>query len=143
MRRETAKVELNEIGQIALTVHDLALSTAFYRDTLGMKFLYDAGTMAFFQCGAVRLMIGVGERPRGTTGTIVYFKVEDIQATAAELRARSVEFVRAPHCVTRQEDHELWMAFIKDPEGNTLGLMCEVTGEVGVVPPSGLTRGWA
>ena len=126
MGGETGKLELKEIGQIALTVHDLALSTAFYRDVLGMEFLYDAGTMAFFQCGSVRLMIGVGERPRGTTGTIVYFKVDDIQATAAELRSRKVEFVRTPHCVTRSTGQEVWMAFIKDPEGNTLGLICEI-----------------
>jgi methylmalonyl-CoA/ethylmalonyl-CoA epimerase len=74
----------------------------------------------------VRLMIGVGERPRGTTGTIVYFKVKDIEATAAELRTRKVEFVRTPHCITRANGQEVWLAFIKDPEGNTLGLISEV-----------------
>ncbi len=121
-----AKVSLGEIGQIAMTVHDLAASTEFYRDVLGMQFLYDAGTMAFFQCGSVRLLIGVGERPAGPTGTIVYFKVEDIRATADELMAKAVNFIRAPHCVAKMPDHELWMAFIKDPEGNTLGLMSEV-----------------
>ena len=62
----------------------------------------------------------------GPTGTIVYFKVDDIQATCNQLLARGVNFVRAPHCVARMPDHDLWMAFIKDPEGNTLGLMCEV-----------------
>ena len=89
---EMVQVALGEIGQIALTVHDLAASTVFYRDVLGMKFLYDAGTMAFFQCGPVRLLIGVGERSMGTNGTIVYFRVKDLEDTYAVLRERGVNF---------------------------------------------------
>jgi methylmalonyl-CoA/ethylmalonyl-CoA epimerase len=123
---EGTGVRLGEIGQIALTVHDLERSTAFYRDILGMEFLFDAGTMAFLQCGTVRLMLGVGERTQGRTDTIVYFKVDELEAIAAVLRARGVKFERAPHCVAKQPDHELWMAFLCDPEGNTLGLMSEV-----------------
>jgi methylmalonyl-CoA/ethylmalonyl-CoA epimerase len=119
-------VALEEIGQIALTVHDLAQSTKFYRDVLGMKFLFDAGTMAFFQCGSVRLMIGIGERPSSPTGTILYFKVPEIVSACATLKGRGVEFVQGAHCVAKMPDHELWMAFVKDPEGNTLGLMSEV-----------------
>jgi methylmalonyl-CoA/ethylmalonyl-CoA epimerase len=119
-------VALEEIGQIGLTVHDLARSTQFYRDVLGMKFLFDAGTMAFFQCGPVRLMIGIGERPASPTGTILYFKVPEIVSTCATLKGRGVEFVQGAHCVAKMPDHELWMAFVKDPEGNTLGLMSEV-----------------
>ena len=128
---EMKQVELGEIGQIALTVHDLAASTAFYRDVLGMQFLFDTGTMAFFMCGPVRLLIGVGERGIGTNGTIVYFRVSDLRGTFMALQARGVIFLRTPHCVAKREDHELWMAFLKDPEGNTLGLMSEVpNGEV-------------
>ncbi len=123
---EMVQVALGEIGQIALTVNDLAASTVFYRDVLGMKFLYDAGTMAFFQCGPVRFLIGVGERSVGTNGTIVYFRVKDLEDTYAVLRERGVNFIRTPHCVAKREEHELWMAFLKDPEGNTLGLMSEV-----------------
>ena len=91
-----------------------------------MKFLFDAGTMAFFQCGPVRLMIGVGERPSSPTGTILYFKVQDIEATCATLKRRHVHFVEGAHCVAKMPDHELWMAFVKDPDGNALGLMSEV-----------------
>src|ERR1700733_12095543 len=94
-----AKVEFDRIGQVALTVTDLARAKEFYGNTLGMRFLFDAGTMAFFQCGDIRLLIGVAvkEEPRG--GTIVYFKVEDIHAVHENLRARGVEFVDTPHMI--------------------------------------------
>lgn len=91
-----------------------------------MKFLFDAGTMAFFQCGTVRLMIGTGEQPESSGGIILYFKVEDIQVTHAALKDRGVAFVQPPHLVARMPDHELWLAFLKDPDDNTLALMSEV-----------------
>jgi methylmalonyl-CoA/ethylmalonyl-CoA epimerase len=119
-------VPLNDIGQIALTVRDLARAKDFYQKTLGMRFLFDAGTMAFFQCGAVRLMIGLSEEAVPIGGTILYFRVSDIQKVHEELMEKGVEFVQPPHLVARMPDHELWIAFLKDPEGNTLGLMCEV-----------------
>jgi methylmalonyl-CoA/ethylmalonyl-CoA epimerase len=119
-------VHLNEIGQIALTVRDLARAKDFYQNTLGMRFLFDAGTMAFFQCGAVRLMIGLSEEPVPIGGTILYFKVPDIQKVHGALIEQGVAFVQSPHLVARMPDHELWMAFLKDPEGNTLGLISEV-----------------
>jgi methylmalonyl-CoA/ethylmalonyl-CoA epimerase len=119
-------VQLNEIGQIGLTVRDLARAKDFYQNTLGMKLLFDAGTMAFFQCGAVRLMVGLSEESVAIGGTILYFRVPDIQKVHDVLVERGVAFVQPPHLVARMPDHELWMAFLKDPEGNTLGLMSEV-----------------
>lgn len=121
-------VHLDTIGQIALTVRDLARSKQFYRDVLGMKFLFDAGQMAFFQCGSIRLMIGTGEpgAPVAPPSTILYFKVEDIQATYAALQAQSVPFLQEPHLVARMTGHDLWMAFLKDPDGNVLALMSEI-----------------
>jgi methylmalonyl-CoA/ethylmalonyl-CoA epimerase len=119
-------VQLNDIGQIALTVRDLGRAKDFYQNTLGMRFLFDAGTMAFFQCGAIRLMIGLSEEAVPIGGTILYFKVSDIQKVHGVLVGKGVTFVQPPHLVARMPDHELWMAFLKDPEGNTLGLMSEV-----------------
>ena len=119
------RVQLDEIGQIALTVTDLARAKEFYRDTLGMRFLFDAGTMAFFQCGTVRLMIGVAEGVVAGSGTILYFKVPDIQTAHRVLQAKGAEFIDEPHLVARMPDHDLWMVFLKDPDGNTLGLMSE------------------
>ena len=120
------RVQLNDIGQIGLTVRDLARARDFYHKTLGMRLLFDAGTMAFFQCGAVRLMIGLAEQPTPVGGTILYFRVEDIQGVYGVLKARQVEFVQPPHLVARMPDHELWMAIFKDTDGNTLALMSEV-----------------
>ena len=123
---EIAAVHLDEIGQIALTVRDLAESKRFYQDVLGMKFLFDAGTMAFFQCGSIRLMIGLAEKPVTPAGTILYFRVAEIQGLAAALKASGVEFVQEPQFVAKMPDHDLWIGFLKDPSENTLGLMSEV-----------------
>jgi methylmalonyl-CoA/ethylmalonyl-CoA epimerase len=119
-------VPLREIGQVAITVDDLSRARDFYRDVLGMPMLFDAGAMAFFQCGSVRLMLGLAEKPEPRGGTILYFRVGDLTQTHAELEAKGVVFVQPPHLVARMPDYELWMAFLKDPEGNVLGLMQEV-----------------
>lgn len=130
-------VHLEEIGQIAVTVANLEEAKAFYRDVLGMRFLFDAGTMAFFQCGTVRLLIGAsepgagGKPAAGMDGTILYFRVTDIQAVHAALRGKGVAFVQGPHLVARMKSHDLWLAFLKDPAGNALGLMEERTRNTG------------
>jgi len=122
-------VHLDEIGQVALTVTNLKEAKVFYREVLGMRFLFEAGTMAFFQCGSVRLMIGTADAAdasRQPFGTILYFRVADLKATCATLKNNAVAMVQEPHLVARMRSHDLWMAFIEDPSGNTLGLMSEV-----------------
>ncbi len=119
-------IQLECIGQIALTVRDLAESKRFYQETLGMKFLFDADSMVFFQCGTVRLMIGLSKKPVTPEGTIVYFRVAEIEAICAALKVHGVEFVQDAHLVAKMPEYDLWMAFLKDPSGNTLGLMSEV-----------------
>jgi catechol 2,3-dioxygenase-like lactoylglutathione lyase family enzyme len=126
-------VRLDDIGQIALTVANLDEARAFYRDVLGMRFLFDAGTMAFFQCGTVRLLVGTGEQPASAGGAILYFRVPDIHTASAALKDKGVVFMQEPHLVARMTSHDLWLAFLKDPAGNTLALMSEVarSGEAG------------
>jgi methylmalonyl-CoA/ethylmalonyl-CoA epimerase len=128
MKGAAMSVHLEEIGQIAVTVKDLARAKTFYRDVLGMKFVFDAGTMAFFQCGSVRLLLGTAEpgKEERAGGTILYFKVSYIQAVCNSLRLRGVELVQDAHVVAKMPDHTLWMAFLRDSEGNVLGLMEEV-----------------
>ena len=123
---EQTAVILQDVAQIAFTVPDLEEAKAFYRDVLELRFLFDAGTMSFFQCGTVRIMVGVGERAPGSGETIVYFRVEDLEQTAQILQSRGVRFAQEPHLVARMKSHDLWMAFLKDPAGNTFGLMSEV-----------------
>jgi methylmalonyl-CoA/ethylmalonyl-CoA epimerase len=125
---ETTKplVHLDKIGQIAITVQDLARSKDFYQNTLGMKFLFEAGNMAFFQCCEIRFMIGTSPTPVAPGGTILYFKVLDIHVAHAKLAGHGVAFTHAPQLVAKLPEHDLWMAFLNDPDGNPLALMSEV-----------------
>jgi methylmalonyl-CoA/ethylmalonyl-CoA epimerase len=118
---------LSAIGQIAMPVRDPARATAFYRDVLRLPFLFAAPPLAFFDCAGIRLMLTVPESAEHDhPGSILYFRVADIVAAHAELSARGVRFTGSPHRVARLSDHELWLAFFADGEGNTLALMSEV-----------------
>ena len=117
----------SRIGQIAVVVHDLARATAFYRDTLGMRFLFDAPPqMAFFDCGGIRVMLSLPEGAEfDHPGSIIYYTVDDIQAAAAVLESRGVAFDGPPHVVARLPHADLWMAFFRDPDRNVLAMMSE------------------
>ena len=118
---------IQDIGQIAIRTHDLPTAVEFYRDRLGLEFLFDAGHMAFFRCGDVRLMLAVPENADvDHPSSIVYFRVGDIQSSHTELSARGVPFDDDPRLIARMPDHDLWMAFFRDPDDNLLGLMAEV-----------------
>jgi predicted enzyme related to lactoylglutathione lyase len=115
------------IGQIAITAHDLQRAVAFYRDTLGLPFLFEVPKMAFFDAGGVRLMLGVPEEPRfDHPASIIYYRVADIEAAAKQIAAKGASFLAPPHMVAKLPDHDLWIAFLNDSEGNTLALMSEV-----------------
>ncbi len=123
----TPSLSISQIAQISIIVHDLDRAVAFYRDTLGMKFLFQAPKMAFFDCGGVRLYLGLPEEEKfDHPGSILYYKVDDINAAWETLRERGAELVREPHFLAKMPDHDLWLAFFKDSEGNTLALMSEV-----------------
>lgn len=119
---------LERIGQIAITVRDLERAIRFYRDTLGMRLLFQAPPqMAFFDCGGVRLLIGVPEGPEHNhPASIIYYRVDDIRAAHDTLRERGVTFVTPPHLVAKLPDHDLWLADFRDSEENILALMSEV-----------------
>lgn len=119
-------VILEKIGQIAITVDDLARARVFYQNTLGMKFLFDAGNLAFFKCGDIRLMLSTTDKPGPRGGTILYFQVSDIHATYSTLQHRGVTFIDKPHLIAKMPGHDLWMVFLNDSESNTIGIMCEI-----------------
>ena len=115
------------VGQLLIPVEDLERGTAFYRDTLGLPFLFTAPPqMSFFQAGKVRLLIGVPEagQPR-QRGSQIYFQVADINAVFKTLAERGVSFRAEPHVVHRTPTVELWLAEFTDPDGNQLALMGE------------------
>jgi methylmalonyl-CoA/ethylmalonyl-CoA epimerase len=120
-------LEITGIGQIAVNVQDLARATAFYRDTLGMRLLYEFPGLAFFDCGGVRLMLSRAEKPEfdHLTSTI-YYRVADIQQSWRMMTDAGVKIEHEPELIARMSDHDLWMCFIRDTENNILGLMAEV-----------------
>jgi catechol 2,3-dioxygenase-like lactoylglutathione lyase family enzyme len=116
---------INGIAQIALSVRDLPGAIKFYRDALGLKHLFDAAGMSFFDVAGVRLMLSAQGGEPGTRSTIVYLKVDDANTAHAQLAARDVRFEQPPHVIGRTPTSEVWLAFCLDPDGNLLGLMSE------------------
>ena len=128
MSDSPSTLHLDQIGQIAMPVRDVEKAIAFYRDVLGMRFLFKAPPgLGFFDCAGVRLML---DQPAGAQagahGSVLYYEVPDIQDAFATLTERGVAFEGKPHLIAKMPDHELWMAFFRDLDGNLLALMSEV-----------------
>ena len=118
---------LDQIGQIAMPVRDVEKAIAFYRDVLGMRFLFKAPPgLGFFDCAGVRLMLDGPAAAQAGHGSVLYYKVPDLPDAFATLTGRGVAFEGKPHLIAKMPDHELWMAFFRDPDGNLLALMAEV-----------------
>ena len=115
------------VGQLHITVSDLDASVRWYRDVLGLPHLFtvEGRPMAFLQAGSVRLYLGATEDERFRSRPVVYYDVEDVDASYAEVTGRGAESLSTPHVVHRDGDTELWMAFVADPDGNPVGLMAE------------------
>lgn len=117
---------LARIGQISITVHNVEQAVAFYRDKLGMRHLFTVPNMAFFDCGGVRLMLGIPDKPElDHPSSILYFKVDEIHSAHKTLAARDVRFEGEPHLVAKMGTYDLWMAFFRDSENNLMSLMSE------------------
>lgn len=131
-------MNLGPLGQIAVTVRHIERATTFYASAIGLRLLFRAGGLSFFDCGGLRLMLS---EPEGTVGPVpadappvpptrppafvLYFKVDDIEAAQRDLAARGVPFTGTPHVVARMPDHDLWLTDFHDNEGNMLALMEE------------------
>lgn len=124
---QLSATRLSTIGQVAMPVKDLARAVEFYRDRLGLRFLFQAPPgLAFFDCGGVRLLVEVPQdKEFAHAGSVLYFKVDDINQAFGDLTSRGVAFRGEPHLIAKMPDHELWMAFFDDGEGNTHALMHE------------------
>lgn len=116
------------VGQLLIPVSDLDRAIPYYRDTLGLKYLFSAPPqMSFFHAGNVRLLVGVPEGAQARApGSAVYFKVSDIHAVHATLKQRGVEFPSDPKLIHKTPESELWLVEFRDPDGNQLALMSEV-----------------
>lgn len=119
--------KLSEIGQIAITVSDVSQALEFYRDVLGLEFLFSpAPSLAFLSAGSVRIMLST---PQGAgavgANSVLYFKVKDIESVFTSIVDRGAKLERAPQMAAQMPDHALWIGFVRDPDGNLVGLMEE------------------
>ncbi len=125
-------VRPSRVAQIAIVVRDLDRAKAFYRDLLGLEWLFDAPPgLSFFQCGEVRLMLSPPEGPETACLSIIYYQVEDVAAAHRALAEADVPFESEPHVVAKLGSNDLWLAICRDPEGNMVGLMSERIADAG------------
>ena len=118
---------LSQIEQIALPVKDLERAQAFYQSKLGMKFLFRAGDLLFFDCDGIRLLLSLPEAEEPVNyASIIYFKVHDIHQAHQTLIRQGVAFVDAPHLIANMGDYDNWMAFFRDSEQNTLAITSDI-----------------
>lgn len=119
-------VKPTRIAQIAVTVRNVERAKAFYRDMLGLTWLFDAPPgLTFFQCGETRLMLSQPEGPETAGNSILYYGVDDIEAAHRSLADQGVAFEEVPRCIAKVGDKDVWLAVCRDSEGNLLGLMSE------------------
>lgn len=123
----TAATMPSAVGQIAINIKDLGRAVAFYRDVVGLEMLFEVPpTMAFFGCGGVRLMLSAPSEERyDHPSSVIYFRVDDLQGAYDGMVSHGAKFLEPPHLIARMPDHELWMAFFEDTEGNINALMSE------------------
>ncbi len=127
MSEAPVKMEISKLGQVAIRVRDIHLATTFYRDVLGLPFLFTTGKLSFFDCAGVRLMLTLPEKAEfDHPGSILYFTVADIRSAHQQMLGKKVRFEDEPHMIARMPAHDLWMCFFRDSEDNVLALMSEV-----------------
>ena len=127
MNTANPPIAISRLGQIAINVHDPERAVSFYRDILGLPLLFTAGSLAFFDCGGLRLMLTRPEKPEfDHPSSVLYFTVPDIASAHQEMRRRGVRFEDEPHLIAQMPKYDLWMVFFRDSEQNLLALMCEM-----------------
>ncbi len=113
-----------KLGQVALAVKDLPDAVAFHRDILGLPLLFEVPNLAFFDLGGVRLMLSAAEGEH--QDCVLYYRVDDINSAWRDVLAKGATPGKEPHMIAKMPDHELWLAFVRDPENRMVSLMSEV-----------------
>jgi len=115
---------IDRVIQLSIPVRDLPRATAFYRDVVGLKLLFEVPNMAFFDCGGIRLLVGIGEVAPKNAGCSIYFNTAEITAEVVRLRENGVEMEEAVR-IAQLADRDVWLAHFYDPDGNLMSLMSE------------------
>ena len=127
MNQNQSGLSLGRIRQIAIVVKDLERAKNFYRDVLGLKFLFEVPNLVFFDADGIRLMLGKAETPEiERSSSVLYYLVPDIKGSHRILEEKGVEVLAPPNIVAPMPDHDLWLSDYKDSEGNIFALMSEV-----------------
>lgn len=115
------------LAQVHVSVTDIDRSVAFYRDTLGIPFLFQlpGQSMALLSTGDMPLYLAVPESPESASRVLLHFPVDDINAEHARLAAAGVPVIDKPHVVHRDGTTELWMSFLREPDGHKIALIQE------------------
>lgn len=118
---------IQNVGQIGIPVKDINRAVDFYQEKLGLQLLFNTGRLAFLDCDGLRIMLTLPEADEfDHPSSVIYFTVENIQDSFADLKQKDVTFIDEPHVVGKMGQTEIWMAFFKDTEGNTHAIMSEV-----------------
>lgn len=119
---------IKRVGQVSIPVHNIEKSVTFYKEKLGLLVLYEGENMALLECSGLRLILSLPEKAEfDHPSSIIYFEVQDIQMAYERLLEKGIAFTQKPHCIAKMENIETWMAFFRDPDGNTQAIMSEVT----------------
>ena len=124
------KVALSKVRQVALPVRDIGEATRFYRDTLGLRHLFDAPpALSFFDCGGVQLMLA-GPGGQGKDGeqqhAVLFYDTSDIKDTHAKIKSSGAKSFEEPRVIARMNGREIWISSLSDGQGNVVGLMSDV-----------------
>ena len=120
----STSIQLGTIGQVSLSIRDVARAERFYGETLGLPHVFTFGDLAFFDAAGIRLYLHRKDEADWRPSSTLYFLVDEIHAAQEALAAKGVHFTGAPHVIfTHDDGTEEWMTFFEDGEGNTLALM--------------------
>jgi predicted enzyme related to lactoylglutathione lyase len=115
------------LAQLVIGAEDLAQSRRFYLEVMGLQHIFDGPQVAAFALGGVRLLLTTrpGFKAPEQQGVIPYLSCIGIEKRHAELLAAGAPDAGKPHRIAELGEIEVWIAFVRDPSGNMIGLIEE------------------
>jgi catechol 2,3-dioxygenase-like lactoylglutathione lyase family enzyme len=117
----------NEMIMAFVGVSNADKARAFYRDSLGLRMLYEDGFALAFDIGGIMLRVTLVNEVRPQPYTVLGWRVSDATATARALASAGITLELYPHLL--QDEDGIWtapggarIAWFKDPDGNILSI---------------------